>query len=90
MNHPTRLGGLNKLLTMSTYRQIFYQIIFGTKNREATISEAFETDLYKYIWGIIEGKKPFVMNIKGSCRRMELNLTKNIYCNVQPRKPGLP
>ncbi|MBX3242103.1 MAG: IS200/IS605 family transposase [Chitinophagaceae bacterium] len=42
---------------MSTYRQIFYQIIFGTKNREATISEAFETDLYKYIWGIIEGHK---------------------------------
>ena len=38
---------------MSTYRQIFYQIVFSTKNREATINEAHEQELYKYIWGII-------------------------------------
>lgn len=42
---------------MSTYRQIFYQIVFGTKNREATISETYESELYKYIWGIINKQK---------------------------------
>lgn len=38
---------------MSTYRQIFYQIVFSTKNREPTIDETYEQDLYKYIRGII-------------------------------------
>jgi REP element-mobilizing transposase RayT len=42
---------------MSTYRQIFYQIVFGTKNREATITETHESELYKYIWGIINEQK---------------------------------
>ena len=40
-----------------SYRQIFYHIIFGTKNREATISETHETELHKYIWGIINEQK---------------------------------
>ena len=38
---------------MSTYKQIFYQIVFGTKSREATINEEYEKELHKYIWGII-------------------------------------
>ena len=29
-----------------SYRQIFYQIVFGTKNREATIVEAHCSELY--------------------------------------------
>lgn len=42
---------------MSTYRQIFYQIVFSTKDREPTIDEAHEQELYKYIWGIINKHK---------------------------------
>jgi putative transposase len=42
---------------MSTYRQIYYQIVFSTKNRETSISEEHEQDLYKYIWGIINNHK---------------------------------
>ena len=42
---------------MSTYRQIFYQIVFGPKYREATITPAHENELYKYIWGIITNHK---------------------------------
>lgn len=38
---------------MSSYRQIYYQIVFGTKYREHTIAEQHEQELYKYIWGII-------------------------------------
>jgi hypothetical protein len=39
---------------MGTYRQIFYQIIFGTKNRKPTISKTNDEELYKYIGGIIK------------------------------------
>ena len=42
---------------MSTYRQIYYQIVFSTKNRETSISEEYEQDLYKYIWGIVNNHK---------------------------------
>ncbi len=42
---------------MSTFKQIFYQIVFSTKNREATITETHESELYKYIWGIINNHK---------------------------------
>ncbi len=38
---------------MSTYKLIFYQIVFSTKNPQATITETHESELYKYIWGII-------------------------------------
>lgn len=37
---------------MSTYRQIFYQIVFNTKNREATLNKGHAETLYKYILGI--------------------------------------
>ena len=42
---------------MSTYRQMYYQIVFGTRMREMTINETHEQELYKYIWGIINNHK---------------------------------
>ena len=42
---------------MGTFKQIYYQIVFSTKNREATIAEDYESELYKYIWGIINNHK---------------------------------
>ena len=35
---------------MSTYTQILYQIVFGTKNNENTMIESGQKILYKYIW----------------------------------------
>src|SRR5215211_455758 len=49
---------------MSTYRQILYQIVFGTKNREATIAETHTEKLYKYIWGVVK---------KHDCRLYRIN-----------------
>lgn len=37
-----------------SYRQIFYQVVFGTKHRLPTIPEASERELYRYIYGIIQ------------------------------------
>ncbi|MGH2552612.1 MAG: IS200/IS605 family transposase [Chitinophagaceae bacterium] len=48
-----------------SYRQIFYQIVFGTKHRQATIEEAHCEELYKYIWGIINEKKCKLYRING-------------------------
>lgn len=49
---------------MSSYRQIFYQIVFGTKFRKPTIEESHCEELYKYITGIIKNKncKPYRIN----------------------------
>ncbi len=42
---------------MSTYKQIYYQIVFGTKYREPALAEEHEDLLYKYIFGIIKEHK---------------------------------
>ncbi len=41
---------------MATYRQIFYQLVFGTKYRQPTIDEGNEKLLYQYISGVIKNK----------------------------------
>ena len=50
---------------MSTHRQIFYQIVFGTKHRKPTIDRTHDEELYKYIWGIIKNKKCKLYRING-------------------------
>ncbi len=50
---------------MSTYKQIFYQIVFSTKYRIPCITETHETELYKYIWGVITAKKCVLYRING-------------------------
>ena len=50
---------------MSTYTQILYQIVFGTKNRERTLTQSNRQELFKYISGIIENKKCHLYRING-------------------------
>jgi len=50
---------------MSSYRQIFYQIVFGTKSRKPTIANAYEKELYQYISGIIKNKNCKLYRING-------------------------
>jgi len=49
---------------MSSYRQIYYHIVFGTKYRQQTITESYCNILYGYIAGIIKNKncKPLQIN----------------------------
>ena len=63
---------------MGTYRQIFYHIVFGTKHREKTINEENESELYKYIWGILKNKKCKLYRING----MQDHI--HIFCDVHP------
>jgi putative transposase len=50
---------------MSTYTQIIYQIVFGTKFREPTLSADNREELFKYISGILEEKKCHLYRING-------------------------
>ena len=50
---------------MGTYRQIFYQIVFGTKYRKPTIAKPYDEELYKYISGIIKKKSCKLYRING-------------------------
>jgi REP element-mobilizing transposase RayT len=47
-----------------TFSQLYIQYVFAVKGRENLIRPEFETELYKYIAGIIKGKeqKPLAVN----------------------------
>lgn len=63
---------------MSTYRQILYQIVFATKNREQTIPESHCTELYKYIWGVVDANKCKLYRINGVSDHI------HIACDLHP------
>ncbi len=63
---------------MSSYRQILYQIVFATKNREDAILGIHCEELYKYIWGVIKDKDCKLHRING----IEDHL--HIACDLHP------
>ncbi len=50
---------------MSTYSQIYIQVVFAVKGRISLISNSWETELYKYITGIITNKGQKILAING-------------------------
>lgn len=50
---------------MSSYRQVFLHIVFGTKFREHSINHENEIELYKYIWGVVKNKNSVLHQING-------------------------
>lgn len=50
---------------MSSYRQIFYHIVFHSKASEKTIPDSHCKDLYNYIWGIVKNKDSKLYQING-------------------------
>jgi REP element-mobilizing transposase RayT len=50
---------------MSTFRQILYHIVFSTKNRQPTLSENHQEELYKFIWGVIKNRHCYLYRING-------------------------
>lgn len=63
---------------MGTYRQIFYHIVFGTKQRSPVINEKNESELYRYIWGILKNKKCKLYRINGMPDHI------HIFCDLHP------
>jgi len=48
-----------------SYKQIYYQIVFGTKHRSPSILEQHSEELYKYIWGIVKNNHCKLLRING-------------------------
>ena len=48
-----------------TYTQLFYHIVFSTKNRRPFISAEIETDLHKYVTGIFRNLDAACVEING-------------------------
>jgi putative transposase len=53
------------LLTMSSYRQHLFHIVFRTKGSIPTIKQDHANELYAYITGIIQHKKSHLYRING-------------------------
>lgn len=50
---------------MSTFSQIYIQVVFAVKNRQALIANDWEEELYKYITGIVQNKEQKMLAING-------------------------
>lgn len=51
---------------MNSFRQILYHIVFGTYNREQTLTEEHHEALFRYIWGIINKRNCVLYRINGT------------------------
>ena len=49
-----------------TYSQIYIQVVFAVKHREALIQPEWENELYKYITGIVQNKGQKMLSINGT------------------------
>lgn len=67
---------------MSTYSQIYIQIVFGVKHRDALISPKWEDELYKYITGIIQQKGQKVLAINGTVDHLHILIGMKPTCNL--------
>ncbi len=55
-----------------SYTQIYYHIIFSTKNREPILNKAKRRELYNYIWGILKHKQCHVYRIGGTADHIHI------------------
>ena len=50
---------------ISTYTQIYYHIVYSTKDRERSLKTESREDLFRYIWGILQNKECHLYRIGG-------------------------
>ncbi len=65
----------------NTYSQISMHIVFAVKHRESLILPEFRDELFRYIYGIIEGKKQKSLAVNGVADHVHIfaGLTPVIY-----------
>ena len=51
---------------MSTYTQIYYHIVFSTKNRARVLSQTSRPGLFRYVWGIVKNHDSVLYRINGT------------------------
>jgi REP element-mobilizing transposase RayT len=55
-----------------TFSQIYIQIVFAIKSRDALIRPDWESELYKYITGIVQNKGQKILAINGTSNHIHL------------------
>jgi len=55
-----------------SYRQIYYHIVFGTKEHRPTLTDSHCEELYQFIWGIIRNKGCKLYQINGSVDHLHI------------------
>jgi REP-associated tyrosine transposase len=56
----------------STYLSLHFHLVFGTKNREPTIRDAWKSRLYEYLGGTIRGMGGFPEGVGGMADHVHL------------------
>ncbi|MFH0822534.1 MAG: IS200/IS605 family transposase [Pseudomonadota bacterium] len=51
---------------MSTYTQIYYHIVFSTKNREPVLMSGARETLFRYIWSVVSRNNGRLYRINGT------------------------
>ena len=67
---------------MSTYSQIYIQVVFAVQNRNALISQEWEERLYKYITGIVQRKDQKMLAINGMPDHIHFFIGMKPNCNI--------
>jgi putative transposase len=67
---------------MSTYSQIYIQIVFAVKGRESLIQPEWEERLYKYITGIVQNREQKMLAIHGMPDHIHFLIGMKPNCNL--------
>jgi REP element-mobilizing transposase RayT len=59
----------------NTYSQIYLQVVFAVKGRKSLIQSEWKEELYKYICGVVNGKKEKVYAIGGVADHIHILLS---------------
>ena len=59
---------------MSSYRHVYYHLVFHTKSSNPTISNQHCESLYAFIWGIVKNKNSKLLQINGTEDHLHLLL----------------
>ncbi len=57
---------------MSTYTQIYYHIVFSTKERAPVLTAANRDQLFRYVWGIIRNRDCHLYRINGAADHLHI------------------
>jgi REP element-mobilizing transposase RayT len=67
---------------MSTYSNLYIQIIFAVKGRQSLISPTWEDELFKYITGIVQKKGHKMLAINGVPDHIHFFIGMNPSCTI--------
>jgi REP element-mobilizing transposase RayT len=59
-------------LTVSTYTQVYYYVVFSTKDRAPVLVQSCRESLFRYAWGIIRNRNSRLYRINGTSDHLHI------------------